>query len=49
MFVHNLDVMHIEKNILDNIFGTLLEIDGKNKDTVGGRMDLEKFNASKVF
>ena len=30
---HNLDVMHIEKNICDNLVGTLLSIDGKNKDT----------------
>jgi hypothetical protein len=30
----NLDVMHIEKYICDNIVGTLLELDGKNKDTV---------------
>ena len=26
---HNLDVMHIEKNICDSIVGTLLSIDGK--------------------
>ena len=26
---HNLDVMHIEKNIYDNIIGTLLNIEGK--------------------
>jgi hypothetical protein len=48
-FVHNLDVMHIEKNILDNILGTLLELDGKNKDTVAGRMDLQKFNVRKNY
>jgi hypothetical protein len=48
-FVHNLDVMHIEKNILDNILGTLLELDGKNKDTLGGKMDLQKFNVRKKF
>jgi hypothetical protein len=46
---HNLDVMHIEKNICDNILGTLLEIDGKNKDTVSARLDLEKFNIRKKF
>ncbi|GJT20562.1 tetratricopeptide-like helical domain, DYW domain protein [Tanacetum coccineum] len=29
---HNLDVMHIEKNMSDNILGTLLDLDGKTKD-----------------
>ncbi|XP_076937830.1 uncharacterized protein LOC143605699 [Bidens hawaiensis] len=29
---HNLDVMHIEKNICDNVIGTLLDIGGKSKD-----------------
>ncbi|XP_040382650.1 uncharacterized protein LOC102715326 [Oryza brachyantha] len=38
---HNLDVMHIEKNICDNILGTLLDIDGKSKDTVSARLDLQ--------
>ncbi|KAK1661781.1 hypothetical protein QYE76_049940 [Lolium multiflorum] len=40
---HNLDVMHIEKNICDNIVGTLLELEGRNKDTVSARIDLKKF------
>ena len=30
---HNLDVMHIEKNICDNILGTLLGMEGKSKDS----------------
>ncbi|WMV08258.1 hypothetical protein MTR67_001643 [Solanum verrucosum] len=29
---HNLDVLHIEKNIVDSILGTLLDIPGKIKD-----------------
>ena len=37
---HNLDVMHIEKNICDNIIGTLLNIEGKAKDTLKSRIDL---------
>ena len=37
---HNLDVMHIEKNICDNVLGTLLNIEGKTKDTVKARLDL---------
>jgi hypothetical protein len=31
---HNLDVMHIEKNVMDNILGTLLDIKGKSKDNL---------------
>ncbi|XP_042972958.1 uncharacterized protein LOC122304759 [Carya illinoinensis] len=38
---HNLDVMHIEKNIFDNIFGTLMNIPGKTKDNINSRRDLE--------
>ena len=37
---HILDVMHIEKNICDNILGTLLQIEGKSKDTHNARLDL---------
>ena len=37
---HVLDVMHIEKNICDSILGTLLDIEGKTKDTVNARLDL---------
>ncbi|XP_019051541.1 PREDICTED: uncharacterized protein LOC104587313 [Nelumbo nucifera] len=37
---HNLDVMHIEKNICDNLIGTLLNLDGKTKDNVKARLDL---------
>nr|XP_045088019.1 uncharacterized protein LOC123495193 [Aegilops tauschii subsp. strangulata] len=38
---HNLDVMHIEKNICENLLGTFLNIEGKTKDTVSSRLDLE--------
>ncbi|CAL5394420.1 unnamed protein product [Camellia sinensis] len=44
---HNLDVMHIEKNICDSLLGTLLSIDGKNKDTEKARMDLEDMKIRK--
>ncbi|KAL6180355.1 hypothetical protein ACLB2K_047019 [Fragaria x ananassa] len=37
---HNLDVMHIEKNCCDAIFGTLLNISGKTKDGVASRLDM---------
>jgi len=39
---HNLDVMHIEKNICDNILGTIMNIKGKTKDTIKTRLDLER-------
>ncbi|XP_059664327.1 uncharacterized protein LOC132310119 [Cornus florida] len=38
---HNLDVMHIEKNICDYILGTLMNIEGKTKDTMKSRLDLQ--------
>ena len=38
---HNLDVMHIEKNICENLLGAFLNIEGKTKDTVNSRLDLE--------
>ena len=37
---HNLDVMHIKKNICDSIINTLLNIEGKMKDTLKSRIDL---------
>ncbi|XP_039133312.1 uncharacterized protein LOC120270384 [Dioscorea cayenensis subsp. rotundata] len=37
---HNLDVMHIEKNVCENIIGTLLNVDGKSKDNLKARLDL---------
>jgi hypothetical protein len=38
---HNLDVMHIEKNICKSILGTLLKLDGKCKDVENARLDME--------
>ena len=38
---HNLDVMHVEKNICENIVGTVVGIDKKNKDTDKARDDLK--------
>ena len=37
---HNLDVMHIEKNVFDNIFNTVANIPGKSKDNLKARLDL---------
>jgi hypothetical protein len=44
---HNLDVMHIEKNICDNIIGTLLDISGKTKDHIKARYDLQEMGIRK--
>lgn len=37
---HNLDVMHVEKNVCENIIGTLLNVKNKSKDGVNARKDL---------
>jgi hypothetical protein len=34
---YNLDVMHIEKNVMDNIPSTILDIKGKIKDNLEAR------------
>ncbi|CAN6707929.1 unnamed protein product [Malus baccata var. baccata] len=39
---HNLDVMHIEKNVFDTLVGTILDIERKKKDTIEARLDLER-------
>ncbi|XP_057771556.1 uncharacterized protein LOC130992829 [Salvia miltiorrhiza] len=44
---HNLDVMHIEKNVCDNIIGTLLNDPYKSKDTPNARLDLQDLNIRK--
>lgn len=41
MLRHNLDVMHIEKNVCDNVLGTIPNIDGKIKDHENSRLDLQ--------
>lgn len=44
---HNLDVMHMEKNVCENIFGILLDIKGKSKDRKKLRDDLQKMGLRK--
>jgi hypothetical protein len=36
--------MHIEKNVMDNILGTILDIKGKTKDDLAARIDLVEMN-----
>ncbi|KAM2967803.1 hypothetical protein FF1_028025 [Malus domestica] len=38
---HNLDVIHVEKNVFDTLLGTILDIEGKTNDTIKTRLDLE--------
>ena len=38
---HNLDVIHIEKNVVDNIINTLLNLDGKTNDNLKVCQDLK--------
>ncbi|XP_054817658.1 uncharacterized protein LOC129317338 [Prosopis cineraria] len=40
---HNLDVMHIEKNVFDNIFNTVMDVKGKTKDNEKAREDLSTY------
>uniref|UniRef100_A0A803MDR6 Transposase-associated domain-containing protein n=1 Tax=Chenopodium quinoa TaxID=63459 RepID=A0A803MDR6_CHEQI len=39
---HHLDVMHIEKNVCDNVLATLLDVPGKSKDHHKARLDLQE-------
>ena len=41
---HNIDVMHVEKNISESTYGTMLGIEGKNKDTDKAQIDLQNMN-----
>lgn len=44
---HNLNVIHIEKNICESLIGTLLNIEGKTKDMLKARLDLVDLNIKK--
>ncbi|CAH9142220.1 unnamed protein product [Cuscuta epithymum] len=37
---HNLDLMHTEKNVFDNIFNTVMGVKGKTKDGLMSRKDI---------
>ena len=41
--------MHVEKNISESTFGTLLGIEGKNKDTDKARKDLKNMGIRSVL
>jgi hypothetical protein len=40
---HNLDVMHIEKNVFENIFNTVMDVKRKTKDNIKARLDVALF------
>jgi hypothetical protein len=45
LLCHNIDVMHTEKkSVVDNILGTLLNMNGKTKYNLEARQDLHKMN-----
>ena len=37
---HNIDVMHVEKNVCESVVNTLLNVVGKTKDTEKARLNL---------
>jgi len=40
---HNLDVMHIERNVFENVFHTVMDNKEKSKDNEKARLDLAKY------
>ena len=37
---HNIDIMHVVKNVAESLIGTIMDIKGKTKDTWKARKDL---------
>jgi hypothetical protein len=35
--------MHIEKNVFENIFNTIIDVKGKKKDNINARLDIDLF------
>ena len=44
---HNIDIMHVEKNVCDSFLGTILVYPCKSKDTNNARHDLENLGIKK--
>jgi hypothetical protein len=42
LLLYNLDVMHIEKNVIDNILNTILDNKEKTKDNLEALKDLQE-------
>ena len=47
MLCHNLDVMHIEKNVCDNLIYTLLNETGRTKEHLNAWRDLQAMGIRK--
>jgi hypothetical protein len=43
LFCHNIDVMHIERSVFENIFNTVMEVKGKIKKNIKVRMNITLF------
>jgi hypothetical protein len=43
VFRHNLDVMHIEKNMFENIFNMVMDVKEKIKNNIKARMNIVLF------
>ena len=41
LICHNLNIMHIEKNVFNNIFYTIMDVKGKMKDNLKARADMK--------
>ena len=41
MIRHNFDIMHIEKNVFDNVVYTIMDVKGKIKDNPKARADMK--------
>ena len=46
---HNLDVMHIEKNVMDNILSKLLNVKDQRKDNYKAHLDLAEMGIRSEF
>jgi hypothetical protein len=40
---HNVDVIHIEKNVFENIFITVMDVKRKTNDNINARLDIALF------
>ncbi|XP_042467453.1 uncharacterized protein LOC122050628 [Zingiber officinale] len=46
---HNIDVMHTERNFMENVLSTILGIVGKSKDHLNARRDLKEMGLRKAL
>jgi hypothetical protein len=46
---HNLDIMHIKKNVMDNILHTILNINEKTKDNLKAHQDLQEMGLRPIL